>query len=197
MLTTRINLVKPANDGAFASRLTSIGAYGVRHMSCNGCGDVFWKNRYLMNVNNLVDHKHFDVIQGLGLICRNLERLSIKINASTAGTHGTWFKDMRQDEPYKALLSRCPDIYVGSDKLLIRFHRSECEFDGKQWSYYVMGSSAWCDRWMFRNLKTQGYGCESLASSELAQVLDCLKHFGVPCNLLDIMADNLNPRSIT
>ncbi len=197
MLTTSIHLAKPANDGALASRLTCISLHGVRHMSCNGRGDVFWKGVYLINVKNVGDDQHFDVIQELGLLCHHLEQLGIKVNASTAGTHGTWFKDMRQDEPYKVLLSRCPDIYVGRDKLLIRFRRAACEFDGKDWVYYVVGSPEWCDRWMFRNLKTQGYACESLARSELAHVLDCLKHFSVPCSVLDIMADNLNPRSVT
>ncbi len=194
MLTTSINMAQPANDG-FASRLAFIGLHGVRQMSCNVRGDVFWKDIYLTNVKDVVDEKHFDFIQELGLLCRNLERLGIKVNSSTAGTHGIWFMDMKHDEPYKALLSRCPEIYVGRDKLLIRFHRAACEFDGIQWSYYVMGSPKWCDRWMFRNLKTHGYGCESLTTSGLAEVLDCLKHFSVPFNLLETMAENLNPRS--
>lgn len=194
MLTTRINLAKPPNDDGIASRLAFIGLHGVIHMSCNVRGDIFWKDIYLQTVENAVDDEHFDHLQELGILCRNLERLGIPVNSSTAGSHRSWFKEMKSDEPYKALLSRCPEIYVGRDTLLIRFRRAACEFDGTHWLYYILGSRSWWHRWIFRNLKARGYRCQPLATCELSEVLDCLNHFGVPYDLLEAMAVNLNPR---
>lgn len=182
-----------SNHDVFIKPGQVCGLHGMKFLSSNRLGDIFWRGNYVRTLEQVAWDNYYDAIQELGLICCNLERLGIPVNAATAGTHAHWFSSMHKSEPYKACMSRCPEIYVGRDRLLMRFKRAACEFDDGYWHYYLLGSPLWQARWTYVNRRLRGYPIQSLTQSSLEDVLQCLVHFNVPENLLAVMAKLLNP----
>lgn len=182
-----------SNDDGYFQPGHRCGLHGVKYLSCNRLGHLFWKGSYVASFEPVTLEKYDEVAQELGLICANLERLGVPVNPNTAGTRAHWFNAMPMNEPYKTCLSRCPDIHLGRDCLLIQFKRAACEFDGRHWQYYLLGSFQWHARWLYNRLYWRGNTAQSLAESSLDDVRYCLVHFNVPVNLLTVMAQHLNP----
>ena len=164
------------------------GLFGVRNLSVNRLGQVFWEGMCIRALADSDQRDQYTKVQELGLLCRHLEYLDIPVNAQTTGSHATWFASMQYADPYKSLLSRCPDIYLGSGKIMMCFSRAIGECNDGVWQYYLLGSRYWKKRWQFTDLSKNGYNDTSLASSSLDDVHKALYHYNVPFKLLDVMS---------
>ncbi len=187
-----LNMKTPRIFGVNAFPLVG-GLHGVRHMQFSRTGEVYWKGIYLKHLDVPVDPSHYDDIQELGLICSHLESIGVPVNSRTAVTHANWFSAMKTDDPYKAILARCPNIHIGSDKLLLVFERSVFEIDGAHSKTHRLlentinrfHDSDWLER--------KGYTTWPMNELEIDDLQICLSHYGVPSDLFNVMADELNP----
>lgn len=169
------------------------GLHGVRHMQFSRTGEVYWNGVYLKHLDVPVDPSHYDEVQELGLICSHLETIGVPVNSRTAVSHANWFSQMKIDEPYKAILSRCPKVHIGSDKLLLVFRRSVFEINGvnsKTHRLLENKASQFTDKdWLER----QGYTTWPMTELEIDDLRICFSHYGVPSDLFPVMSDDLNP----
>lgn len=197
MIRQRLNTMNPLPYFGGHSLQLIGGLHGVRYMQFSPCGNVYWKGIYLKNLDVPVDPSYYDEIQELGLVCRHLESINVPVNAQTAVCYASWFSDMCSDNPYKEVLSRCPKIHIGSDKLLLVFKRSAFEVSGEEVSCYHLPEINTPERAMCfetSDLERRGYTTWPMTNLGAGDLQLLLAHYFVPSNLFAFMAERLHPR---
>ena len=169
----------------------------IKYITCDYRGTIFWKGvciDVLKDSNNVLNKPY---LQDLGKRCEYLESIYVPVSIKTVVFFWTWFCDMRSDGLYKKLLSRCPDVRVCKNKILFIFENATCEYNGEKWIFTKrmdMGNEEFSAFFSYSALKARGYKGVPLTQSDLDGLYRCFKHYKVPTNLLDIMADKFNPK---
>lgn len=159
-------------------------------------GHIYWKRHYIASFNDSFNEEIYNELLVLADNCKHLESINVPVNHCTAYSHFHWFKEMKNDEPYKTLLSRCPLIRVGRDKIVFIFKRAATKFDGERWHSFILppvNTIEWFENWSTDSLIYQGFGQVPLTWSDLDGLLNCFLHFNIPTNLTAIMSRQLNP----
>lgn len=196
MIRQRLTTMKRRPDYAGDSFALIEGLHCVRYMQFTPSGGVYWKGIYLKNLDFPVDPSHYDDIQELGLVCRHLECIGVPVNAKTAVTHASWFSDMYADDSYKSVLSRCPQIHIGSDKLLLVFKRSAIEVFGGNFVCYRLPDIDTPERAMYfkaSGLTQRGYSTWPMNNLSASDLRLMLVYYRVPSDVFAVMAERLHP----